>query len=899
MRTHVVSSVVKRELAGYFSNPTGYVFITLFVFLSGVAAFWVPEFFDRNLANLDQLNRWFGVLLLFLIPAITMGAWAEERKQGTEELLLTLPARPWELVFGKYLGCVAIYGVALLFAASHVLVLGFLGRPDPGMMLANYLGYLLSGAALTGVGLAASTLTARATIAFILAAVACGFFVGAGLIERMSPGTFLGDAGRAISVPVHLESFGRGVIDLGDAVYFVVLAVAGVWAAVHAVNSRGVGGTPRQASARAHGLTRLAALAVGGAALVMLADRSAARMDATAERLWSVSPQTRKLLAGIPADRPVVVSAYVSRRVPGAYVQVRETLLGMLHEMASISAGRLQLHLVDAEPFSEEAREAERAHGIKPRTVPADSGGMGASQAVFLGVSFTGSGGAEQTTIPFLSRGLPVEYELARAIRRVSGAATKKVGVLETEAALFGKFDFQTFSPGRDWPIVDELRKQYEVVRVSPAADVPADVSVLLVAQPSTLRQDELERVLVYLRSGRGAIILEDPLPVINPALATAEPRRPQNPMMGGRGDEGPKVDLKPLWDLLGARIASEWVVWDTVNPNPMLRELPNEFIWITRPEARGARDAFNDSQAATRGLQEAVLLFPGLVETSAARPGESASGPSIVPLLRSSPTSGRMAYAQVMTRNPFGMATINPARRPIRMDQSQTLAARVTGRPAGAGSDAAPINAILVGDLDMISEDFFSLRESGAVDLELDNVPFILNAVDVLAGDESLVELRNRRRAHRTLERVEARRQEERRGTLDAEERARAEAENRLAETRGRFDAKIKEIDARADVDETTRRIMAESVRRGEQRKLDAQSAAIEDQRRKETEAARLATKQKIDSIQMTIRLAAVALPPIPALALGAIVFLRRRGAESASRIGAPIATGSKGAHR
>lgn len=170
-------AVLKRNFVGYFANPTGYVFLCLFVFLTSAAAFWPHEFFVANLANLDQLNKYMPLILLVFVPAITMSLWADERRQGTDELLLTLPAADFDIVIGKFLAAAAIFTVSLLFSEiwNYWLLVLVATEPngsavdiDTGLFFVTYFGYWLMGLSMLAIGMVASFLTPNLTVSFIL-----------------------------------------------------------------------------------------------------------------------------------------------------------------------------------------------------------------------------------------------------------------------------------------------------------------------------------------------------------------------------------------------------------------------------------------------------------------------------------------------------------------------------------------------------------------------------------------------------------------------------------------------------------------------------------------------------------------------------------------------------------
>lgn len=217
-------AVARRELGGYFATPVAYVFIVIFLVLSGALTFTLGSFFARGQADLIPFFSFVPWLFLFLVPALTMRLWAEERRLGTIELLLTLPIAQWQAVLGKFLAAWAFCAVALALTFPLWITVNVLGQPDNGVILTGYLGCLLVAGAYLAVGAALSALTRNQVVAFVLAVAACFLFAASGspvvtgfLSDRVPA---LAEAARALSVADRFNGFTRGVVALRDVVFF-------------------------------------------------------------------------------------------------------------------------------------------------------------------------------------------------------------------------------------------------------------------------------------------------------------------------------------------------------------------------------------------------------------------------------------------------------------------------------------------------------------------------------------------------------------------------------------------------------------------------------------------------------------------------------------------------------
>ena len=236
-------AIFKREFAAYFATPLAFVFLIIFLFAIGAFTFYFGNFYDRGAADLTVFFGYHPWLYLFLIPALAMRLWAEERRSGTLELLLTLPVSPTAAVAGKFLAAWTFAGLALALTFPIWLTVNYLGDPDNGVILASYIGSFLMAGAYLSIGAAISAMTSNQVIAFIVSVVVCFLFTVSGAplvldaLRGWAPVSIL-NAVSSFSFITHFAAITQGVIDLRDLIFFFSLMALFLFANVLAVNLR-------------------------------------------------------------------------------------------------------------------------------------------------------------------------------------------------------------------------------------------------------------------------------------------------------------------------------------------------------------------------------------------------------------------------------------------------------------------------------------------------------------------------------------------------------------------------------------------------------------------------------------------------------------------------------------
>lgn len=361
-----ILNIATREFTAFFASPAAYIFLGAFLTVSLFVFFWVETFFSRNIADARPLFQWMPVLLIFLVAALTMRAWSEERRAGTLELLFTLPVSSLQLVLGKFLGSFALVTVALALTLPLPLTVSLLGPLDWGPVLGAYLASLLLGGAYIAIGLFISARTDNQIVALIGAVAACGllFLLGSDTVAGLF-GTQAAEVLKLIGSGARFESITRGVIDPRDLYYY--LSLMGIFLTLNVYTLERLRWATDRADRRHHrawGWVLGLFIANFAAGNLWLHPLGGLRLDLTQGRVYTISDATRTYLAQL--REPLLIRGYFSAQTHPELAPLVPQLRDLLKEYEVAGQGLIRVEFVDPLESPELEQEAGEKYGIKP-----------------------------------------------------------------------------------------------------------------------------------------------------------------------------------------------------------------------------------------------------------------------------------------------------------------------------------------------------------------------------------------------------------------------------------------------------------------------------------------------------------------------------------------------------
>jgi ABC-2 type transport system permease protein len=360
-----ILKIAGKELTGFFASPAAFLFLAAFLGATLFIFFWVATFFERNLADVRPLFQWMPILLIFLVAALTMRAWAEERRSGTLELLLTSPTAPSELVLGKFLGCLGLVLIALVLTLPLPITVALLGPLDWGPVIGGYVAAIVLAGAYVAIGLWVSCRTDNQIVSLILSVIVTGalYLIGSDALTSLV-GYRAGEWLRAIGVGARFVSITRGVLDLRDLYYYLSITAAFLILNRLSLEMLRWAGNPPNAGHRrwyaVAGLLALNALAAN----LWLDQIGWARVDLTSGKLYTLSEATHNYLAQV--QEPLLIRGYFSAATHPLLAPLVPQLRDLLREYAVAGGNRVRVEFVDPHDDPKVEAEANSRYNIRP-----------------------------------------------------------------------------------------------------------------------------------------------------------------------------------------------------------------------------------------------------------------------------------------------------------------------------------------------------------------------------------------------------------------------------------------------------------------------------------------------------------------------------------------------------
>ena len=879
-----IKTIFKRELKSYFDSPVAYVFLTAFLVLVGFLTFGFAFFYERRQADLTPFFFWHPWVYLLLVPAATMGTWADERKNGTAEQLLTLPVTITEALVGKFLAAWSFIGIALLLTFPVALTAGYLGDPDWGAVFCGYLGSFLMAGAATAVGVFGSTLSRSSVVGFVVALAATfllmiiGFEPVTGAMAGWGVPVAITDALASCSLLSHFESLRRGVVDLADLGFYAGAIVFFIAAAKTVTDGR-------------RGLkSGLAALAILGAIVVAVCatlSNLPLRADFTAEKLYTLSKGSKAVLAQL--DKDVTLKYYVSSsaaEMPTAYKTYANEVENLLKEYERAAHGNLVLEKYDPKPDSDAEEWAQR-YGVEPQTVTP----FGSS--IYFGVVAV-AGDREETLGALTPKTqATLEYDLTRLVTRVAWPERPVVGVMTslegvTGSAMNPMMMRQRRGEMQGWAAFTELAKDYEVRDIEPdATNIASDVKTLVLLHAANLSTNTLFAIDQFVCRGGKLVACVDPMSFKDVVA------REQGGMGMSFGGDAPST-LGPLFDAWGVRFEDAKLTTDLAAATRLSAGqggVQEEPAFLTLKKENMAKDDLLVSDLSQvmfpfAGSFEFArkdgsdLVFTPVITTSAEHSGEvdrfsvmfGGSAKSAKPDGKARVVAARLA-GTFRTAFPEGIEVRGEDGEKVRGEEGEKTSGeegetnKVEVVKVMPETKEGKSNVILFADSDFLADDFCVrlLRTPfGNIAQPLnDNLALFSNVIEQFAGREELIGIRTRGASDRPF---------------DVVDRLEANAMAQWQQKEAAFQEELQRTQQRLQVLQSEKQGGERFILSKEQQSEIAKLRKAQADTRRQLKNVRKELTADIDSLGTRIKVVNIALIPLIVAAFGIIRFIRRK---------------------
>ncbi len=729
-----IRSLYSKEIKAYFNSPVAYVVLGVFLLAAGSLYYFVLSggVFATERASMRGLFAFLPWLFMVLAPALTMRLFAEEKKTGTIESLMTLPLTERQVVIAKFLASWTVAGLGILLTIPFAISLSFMVPAevsiDYGPVLGSYFGAILLSGVFCALGLLCSAITRDQMVSFIVALALCFVFIIADALSQLVEGP-LGEVVQYLSVTHHFQGISRGVIDTRNLLYYVTVIGLALYLTIRFL-VREREDMHRNASLSAHAMSGLdsfllIASAVGSIALVnLLATDFFVRFDMTKSGAYTLSSATRTTLEGL--EDPVTVRAYFSKDLPPQLANVRQYTKDMLEEYRNVSGGNFRFEFLD--PQAEESdedratkREVKRdifgrsmreqtsverelqALGIQAVELQVLEDDAAKQQRAYMGLAFQYHDNKE--AIPFVQSSETLEYDMTSLLRKLVRPSVPVVGVLQGEA--FPKIDESLTMLKR------VVEQNYELRAIDVDAEdfaMPTDLDALVVVGPkSTLPESLLKEIDALVSSGTNAALL---ISSVDANLREFNPTQVRSGLETLAAHYGVEVGQELVADVESTQLTMQV----PSKLGRMMRQVPYPMI----PELKN----LVGESILTRGVQGLVIPFSTELKLKEGVQGEA--------LIQSSAQSWLESFS------PQNLA---PQRQytkdEVNFDGPHTMAVTLEGplssKFEGTNSESPETRLLISGSGSWLSDDFMS---NG-------NALMAMNMIDWLVLDSDLIAVR------------------------------------------------------------------------------------------------------------------------------------------------------------